>query len=291
METGSTLLSNAGPPGAPGSEAPPASGPGLTFADATLQQSASLQRYQSADDLGKAYLSLEQKLGQRPVEIPGEQAAPEAWQAFWKQLPGYPESDDKYTSQLPQLPQGLEVDPELFKSFRKGAHAQGLTDKQLQYVLGFYGEHLVAQPYLQQQQQQEAEGQATMRALTQKYGTTASQTVLATAREYIRREYGEESAFLNTLVTKDGEARALGNIPEFIEMAYRLGLSKGYNQYVQGDGSGGLLSLGGAEAELRRAEEQYLKKEISDRDYNAAVHRLQPLITAARQAQQTGNRL
>lgn len=289
METGSTLLSN---PGTNGTEATaPPSGPGLAFADATLQQSASLQRYQTADDLGKAYLSLEQKLGQRPLEIPGEQAAPEAWQAFWKQLPGYPESDDKYQAQLPQLPEGLEVDPALFTGFRKGAHAKGMTDAQLKYVLDFYGEHLVAQPYLQQQQQQEAEGQATMRALTQKYGTQASQTVLATAREYIRREYGEAAAFLGTLVTKDGEARALGNIPEFIEMAYRLGLAKGYNQYVQGDGAGGLLSLGGAEAELKRAEEQYLKKEISDRDYNAAVHRLQPLITAARQAQQTGNRL
>jgi hypothetical protein len=74
-------------------------------------------------------------------------------------------------------------------------------------------------------------------------------------------------------------------------MAYRLGLSKGYNQYVQGDGSGGLMSLGGAEAELKRAEQQYLKKEITVQDYNAAVARLQPLITAARQAQQTGNRL
>lgn len=291
METGSTLLSNTGQTTTTQAEPPPPAAPGLTFSEPTLQQSASLQRYKSADELGKAYLSLEQKLGTRPLEIPGTDAAPEAWQAFWKQLPDYPESDDKYQAQLPQLPAGLEVDPELFKGFRKGAHAKGMTDAQLKYVLDFYGEHLVAAPYLKQQQQQEAEGQATMRALTQKYGSTASQTVLATAREYIRREYGEDGAFLGTLVTKDGEARALGNIPEFIEMAYRLGLAKGYNQYVQGDGSGGLLSLGGAEAELKRAEEQYLKKEITDREYNAAVQRLQPLITAAKQAQQQGNRL
>ena len=291
METGTLLSTSQGATTPTGTEPTQPAAPGLTFGDTTLQQSASLQRYKSADDLGKAYLSLEQKLGQRPLEVPGSEAAPEAWQAFWKQLPGYPETDDKYQAQLPQLPEGLEVDPALFTGFRKGAHAKGMTDAQLKYVLDFYGEHLVAAPYLKQVQQQEAEGQATMRALTQKYGSTASQTVLATAREYIRREYGEDGAFLGTLVTKDGEARALGNIPEFIEMAYRLGLSKGYNQYVQGDGSGGLLSLGGAEAELKQAEQRYLKKELTAQEYNAAVARLQPLITAARSAQQTGNRM
>ena len=182
----------------------------------------------------------------------------------------------------------MEVSPELMQSFRKGAHARGLTNKQLEYVLGFYGEHLVSKPYLEQTQRLEAEGEATRRALTQKNGTGAAQTVLTTAREYIRRTYGEETAFLGTLVTRDGEARALGNIPEFIEMAYQLGLSKGYNQYVQGDGTGGMLSLDQAQAQMQEAERRYLRKEIDAGQYNATVQRLQPLITAARQA---GNRM
>ena len=116
METGNTLLSNGQGSTAPAETAPAA--PGLTFGDATLQQSPSLQRYKSADDLGNAYLRLEQKLGQRPLDIPGQDAAPEAWQAFWKQLPDYPESDEKYTAQLPQLPEGLDVGPALFTGFR-----------------------------------------------------------------------------------------------------------------------------------------------------------------------------
>src|SRR5262245_48294094 len=104
METGTTtLLSNAGE-GSNGASAPAM--PGLQFQDATLQQSTSLQRYKSADDLGKAYLSLEQKMGQRPVEVPGTESPPEAWQAFWKQLPDYPASDEQYTANVPQLPQG-----------------------------------------------------------------------------------------------------------------------------------------------------------------------------------------
>lgn len=288
METGTTLLSNP----SEGSTATNGTGaPGLTFQEATLQQSTSLQRYKTPDDLGKAYLALEQKMGTRPLEVPGTDSPPDAWQAFWKQLPDYPESDDKYTAQLPQLPQGLDVSPELMQSFRKGAHARGLTNKQLEYVLGFYGEHLVNQPYLEGQQRLEAEGEATKRALTQKYGTGAAQTVLTTAREYIRRTYGEDTAFLGTLVTRDGEARALGNIPEFIEMAYQLGLSKGYNQYVQGDGTGGMLSLDQAQAQMQDVERRFLRKEIDAQQYNATLQRLQPLITAARQAQQAGNRM
>lgn len=289
METSTTTLLSNPPEGTNGPSA--ASVPGLTFQDATLQQSPSLQRYKSADDLGKAYLSLEQKMGTRPLEVPGTDSPPDAWQAFWKQLPDYPETDDKYTAQMPQMPQGLDVSPELLQSFRKGAHARGLTNKQLEYVLGFYGEHLVNKPYLEGQQRLEAEGEATKRALTQKYGTGAAQTVLTTAREYIRRTYGDDTAFLGTLVTKEGEARALGNIPEFIEMAYQLGLAKGYNQYVQGDGTGGMLSLAQAQAEMQEAERRYLRKELDAQQYNATLQRLQPLITAARQAQQAGNRM
>lgn len=270
-------------------------GSSLTFSDPALQGHPSLGRYRTLDDLGKAHIELEKKLGTRSLDIPAQDAPPDSWQAYWKQNPDYPPSDEAYTTPTQQLPQGLELDQELVKTFKKGAHARGITNKQLEYVMGFYGENLVTKPYLESQQDLERGAEETMRVLRTRYGGSGSEAVMATAREYIRREFGDEAAFLGTIITKDGQSRPLGNIPEFIHMAYQLGLSKGYNQYVQGDGAGGLLSVEQAEQQLKTVQQQLLRKEITPQEYNAQMARLQPLITAARNAQgqqgMVGNRL
>lgn len=279
MDT-STLLSNGADTASP--PAPPA-GPGLTFSDATLGQSQSLQRYKSPDDLGKAYLELEKKLGTRPLDIPGDQADEATWQAFWRQLPGYPETDDQYAATMPQLPEGLGIDDTLMQSFKHGAHARGMTNKQLEYVMGFYGENLVTKPFLESQQQLTQQGQLTMKRFQDRYGSMGAQSVLATAREFMRREFGDEATFLEAILPMKNGQGALGNSYEVIQMAYELGLSRGYNQYVQGDGSGGLLSAEQAEQQLHAAAQALQRKELSPQEYNAKVQQLQPLITAARQ--------
>lgn len=303
METTATLLTTppettppgsngTTPPPGPGAGLTPGSGPGLAFSDSTLAQSQSLQRYKSTDDLGKAYLELERKIGTRPLDIPGEQADDAAWQTFWKQIPGYPERDDQYAATVPQLPEGMGIDPELMQSFKKGAHARGLTNKQLEYVMGFYGEHLVTKPFMDSQRKLQEQGQMTLKRLSDRYGSMGAQSVLATAREYIRRTYGDDSDFLDAVISKNGSAMALGNTAEIIEAFYELGMSRGYNQYVQGDGGGGLLSPAQAEQQLQTAAQQLQRKEISPQEYNAKVQQLQPLITAARQqGQQAGNRM
>ena len=247
MAEAGTVLTPSPAHGTNGEQAPPQAA-GLTFTDTSLHGNASLGRFKTVDDLGKSYIELEKKLGTRPLDVPPQDAPPEVWGAFWKQNPDYPANDEGYTAQLPQMPEGVgAIDKEKLASFRKGAHARGMTNKQLEYVQNFYAEELVTKPHLAAQQQAEetlARGeQATMQALKRQYGAGGAEAVVATAREYIRREFGDTAPFLGTLISKDGEARPLGNIPEFIHMAYQLGLAKGYNQYVQGDGAGGLLSL------------------------------------------------
>lgn len=279
----------------------PAGSTGLQFTDPALQGNASLARYKTLDEFGKGHLELEKKLGTRPLDVPAEGAPPETWSAFWKQHPDYPTSVEAYTAQLPQLPEGIgAIDEARLKSFRQGAHARGMTNKQLEYVQNFYAEELVIKPHLEATQQAEqtlARGeQATMLALKRQYGAGGAEAVVATAREYIRREFGNDAPFLGTLISKDGEARPLGNIPEFVHMAYQLGLSKGYNQYVQGDGASGMVSLEQAQSQLQAFQQQLLRKEITAQEYDAQVVRLQPLITAAREARarqeaMAGNRI
>lgn len=291
-----TIMTPPGPGSNPPGSTPPATSPawvtGLT--DTTLQTNASLTRYQSLDDFAKGHLELERKVGERPLAYPAQDAPPEQWQAFWKQHPDYPGTETDYP-EMTQVPQGLEMDAAMLATFKKGAHARGMTKAQVKFVQDFYTAELVTKPFEESQQSLERDAQTTMRTLTQRYGSDGAQTVVATAREYIRRTFGDQHGFLGTIISSNGEARPLGNFPEFIQMAYENGLAKGYNQYVQGDGSGGLLSLQQAESQLKEVEQRLLKKEITPQEYNAQLTRLQPLITAAREAQarqgMVGNRM
>lgn len=276
----------------PGMEPPTTGDAGATWrtglSDEGLRGHASLQRYKTLDEFAKGHLELEKKVGERPLAYPAQDAPPEQWQAFWKQHPDYPAAETDYPA-MEGVPQGLEMDAEMLNTFKKGAHARGMTKAQLKYVQDFYTAELVTKPWQASQQSLERDAQTTMRDMTQRYGSDAAQTMVATAREYIRRTFGDNSAFLGTLISRDGEARPLGNSMEFIQMAYENGLARGYNQYVQGDGSGGLLSLQQAQGQLQEIEQRLLRKEITAQEYNAQVVRLQPLITASRQAQERSN--
>lgn len=164
----------------------------------------------------------------RRVRLPnGENAAPEDWQRFWQQLPGYPKSPQGYQESvtLPELGQDeagqpTEWDPALLSTFYDTAHAQGLTAPQAQAVLETYARTLSESTNVMEAQAAQAQVDAE-RDLQTRFGASL-QRKLGAARNYFMRSIGNTE--LGQTVWDKVQAYvnpetgvALGNDPDFIE--------------------------------------------------------------------------
>lgn len=87
--------------------------------------------YKSVDDLAKAALSLEGRLG-TSLTVPGAEATETEWNTFYSKT-GRPEKPDAYEFKRPEgLPADLPYDEALAGNFKKWAHGAGLNGKQAQ---------------------------------------------------------------------------------------------------------------------------------------------------------------
>ena len=105
-----------------------------------IRGNASLARIKTVPDLAKSYVNAQafqeaQRSGQALVR-PKDDAPPEAWQAFHRQL-GMPEKAEEYEYEPPE---GMAVDADFLSGFRGAAHEAGLTKAQTAKLFGWYNE-------------------------------------------------------------------------------------------------------------------------------------------------------
>jgi hypothetical protein len=99
--------------------------------DAGAREWVGKKGYKSVEDLAKAALSLEGRLG-TSVTVPGADASAEDWNKFYAKA-GRPEKPDAYEFKRPEgLPADLPYDEALAGSFKTWAHQAGLNGKQAQ---------------------------------------------------------------------------------------------------------------------------------------------------------------
>ena len=109
-----------------------------------LRADPSLKDFKDVGGLAKSYVETKKLVGAQGIKPPADDAPDEEWGAYYGKL-GRPESPEKYTFKPPALPEGMgEVDAEGLDGFRKQAHAVGLTDRQAQGILDWYGTYHVA---------------------------------------------------------------------------------------------------------------------------------------------------
>lgn len=106
-----------------------------------LQEEGRLDRFAKIDDLGKAYLELEGKLGAM-VSLPGEKASADEWNALFAKLgrPGAPA--DYQLEKMKDLPPGIDYAPD--DGYRAKAHELGLSQKQASEMYAFLNADLIA---------------------------------------------------------------------------------------------------------------------------------------------------
>jgi hypothetical protein len=270
------------------SGSPQSSGWQALFQDEALKTSKSLARYKSLDDAGRAYLELETQYRTKAYEaIPGEDATPEARTAFFKKLPGYPESADKYSKRGLDIPaEAGSFDEAAVSSFLQGAHAKGLTNDQVGYVLSFY-ESFIGNQVQGHRDAASAQINEAYGALKERWGAQTDLNLLI-GDEFLRRTYGEDAGWFETLVQRqDGKAVPLRNVPEFIDMAFQLGRLHGHDKFVVGNGAGGAKTPEQSQQAISEARARYSRRDIGEAELTAIIEREGP--NAYREGQRIGN--
>lgn len=96
-----------------------------------LGKDPSLQMFKDPASLAKSWVSAQKMIGADKVVIPGKDASEEEMAAFYAKI-GRPESADKYEYKLPE---GVQMDDNLAKSFKEVAYRAGLTARQAQALV------------------------------------------------------------------------------------------------------------------------------------------------------------
>lgn len=271
------------PVDAPPTDTPPTDTPAVPWthqlANADLHSNETLLLFNNLDTFVDSHLELRSTLGGK-VSYPAEDAPAEEWQAFHKAMPGFPETSEGYNVAAPEMPESVRMTDQEMNSALGGFHNLGLTSTQAQGVLA-----LLAEANTMRFQGQQAEDQTHIDTAYDDlsklpgWGPHTDRN-LAIAHEAIRREFGDDQAWLNTMVRvgDDGKVQPLKNIPQFIQMAHQYGMMKGHGRFVPG----GVNAQSGeaAKAAITQAHADRHSGKISDQQLNEVITQHGPLAYA-----------
>lgn len=221
------------------------------------------------EDLGKGYKSLEQLLGRDKVPVPASDDDQEGW-TRWYTAAGRPEAPDKYEFKRPdRLPDGIDYDEDLEKTYRQASHIAGLNKKQAGIFYDLFVKHQVDRHvgWQQMRQQERAKVEAD---LMREHGPQYEGFV-GNAKGVISK-YGDAD-FLKWL-----EETGQGNDPRMIRMLGRIGKDLGGTTKLKGS-----LPPELAPADVEKAIREHRAKhekalwDSTHPDHKAAVDELQRL--------------
>ena len=104
-----------------------------------LKADASLATFKDVPSLAKSYVETKKLVGQKALTVPGPNAPAEEVAAFRAAL-GVPPSPAEYKVKAHEMMAHPSWNPEAQAEFVKGAHANGFTPAQLDWVVGWYGD-------------------------------------------------------------------------------------------------------------------------------------------------------
>jgi hypothetical protein len=206
---------------------------------------AGLSKFKTPGALAKSYLELEKMRGQG-LTLPGEGAKPEEWDAFFNKL-GRPEKVDGYQLERPNLGGEGIYPADLEKSFLTKAHEAGLSNKQAQALLGWWGE--TEKATLQKLSDMT---KANVDSLKKDWGTDYEDNIKA-ARATARQFLEGENQDLVTLLKTTGMDRH----PAVIRFFHSLSKQLGEGQIVADDGGQKTDAIEQAKKDYAKSRAEY----------------------------------
>ena len=216
--------------------APPVETPPVTLAPSwrdtlpdDLKADPSLKDFKDVASLAKSYVSTKAMVGAKPqgVTIPGEKATPEEQAAFAKAL-GVPEAPTGYQIKRPDVALDLGWDQGAETEFLGIAHKSGLTPKQAQSMVDWYGKWERAKL-----ERARAEANETSVRLRTEWGPDYDAKVGRANR--VISEYGG-SALADAFGTPGHVLNAAGRHPLFVQFVASLGDALVEHGAITGEG-------------------------------------------------------
>ena len=143
--------------------------------------------------LAQSYVHAQRAIGQNKVAVPNEHSTPEEWSAFYK-AGGRPDSEDGYSTDQLQLPDGVSLDSEKVADFKKFAFANGMSQKTFEAALNYD---------IQRVQNQVA---AEAAAASAEYAETKAKLKADEASGALREQFGPEAATAEGLIAQCNKA-------------------------------------------------------------------------------------
>lgn len=234
----------------PAGGAPPAGGGNWLDSLPKDLHTETITKFKSPEELARGYVNAQALIGQKRLAAPNDKWGETEWKSFYKEL-GVPDAPDGYKTPELKLPEGIKLDDARVKKANEALHKAGLTPKQHEAVLRYYGETLSEQHTASAQQRQAALSEGT-NALKAEWGDKFD-AHLDIARSVIAK-FGDEG-LMDTLV----ESGAANN-PAFIKALHKIG-SAILEDSARGRGDGGLKVMDSTAA-LQEIDSLKLDKEF-----------------------------
>ena len=134
----------------------------------SIRNEKCLDSIKTIGTLAQSYVHAQKAIGANKVAIPGENATPEELNEFYKAL-GRPDKLEDYSTEGVELPEGVVLDEDQVKEFRKFAFEHGIPQKTFAQALAFDAKR-VQQQIAAEAAAQKAEHDATLTKLRTEFG-------------------------------------------------------------------------------------------------------------------------
>lgn len=226
------------PPGTPPVETPPVVPPVVPpavhftdgFQSADIKAGIAAHNFGGPEELGRAYMELEHKIGAKGLIIPGEGATPEERAAFHQAL-GCPESPEKYDLSGVKPPgEGFQPDQPFIDAMKISAHKRGVPNATL---AGLIEDAQAFQHQEVQQVYQDMVTRATQATDTIKVEWGAAYPAkIQAAQKAAQALFGPDAEKLQFTSGPDGNE--IGNNPVLLKILAELGEKMGEHDLLPG---------------------------------------------------------
>ena len=228
-----------------------------------LKADPTLAKYNSVDEVAKAYLNINKLIGKEKIVIPKEGDSEEVWDMFYK-ANGRPESSDKYDVSLPE---GIELDEQIEADYREAFYKAGYSQKQVNALLEVREREMQA---YQERRQREAEENfkqghtALRRELGDKYND-ALQGAQRVFKELATPELADKL-----------EKTGLANDPEFVKLGIAISKMIGDDSFANVPSVG--MNASKAQEEISAIKNGGAYYDASHPEHKQALSRVKDLL-------------
>jgi hypothetical protein len=170
-----------------------------------IRENSAFTNVKNIGDMGNQLINAQKAIGKDKVALPGDNASPEEWAEFHSQT-GRPATPADYVIDIADEAKEI-VAPELLESFREVAHKAGLTQKQIETVIGFEIENSLKGIEAMNGDTEREKAKAG-EALREKWGADYESRLHITNRVIAENAEGEDKAYI---LSKIGNDPIIGN--------------------------------------------------------------------------------